>query len=136
MSRLTFDLAAVRELMAHAKAAPQHRPTFDDETTDRNTEPAALMLVGDTGIYLASNGVPHLPREDGTEGMKVVYATECNPDTNEDWYDAKIALFGGDDGVDDIPIADLDRMLRSWGEGPWDTFVIEMSEDEFSMSLE
>lgn len=136
VSRLTFDLAAVRELMAHAKAAPKHRPAYNDETTDINTEPAALMLVGDTGIYLVSNGLPRLEREDGKLGMKVLFASECNPETNEDWYDAKVELFGGDDGVEPITVEDIEKMLTAWGEGDWTILVIRLTETELTMSLE
>jgi hypothetical protein len=62
------------------------------------TKTDKLTLVGDHGIYLMSFD------EKVPEGDKrtIVYAEGCNPEKDEDFYDNKHALYGGDDGGDDI----------------------------------
>jgi hypothetical protein len=60
-----------------------------------------FWLVGDEGVYIMHNGVTP-EREQGVKHT-VVYAEECNPETDpEGWYDNKVASFGGDDGVEII----------------------------------
>jgi hypothetical protein len=67
-STLSFEGAAVLELLAHAKAAPQHTSPYGLTPNPRPD----LMLVKDDGIYLMSNGEPGLP---GTGTVnKVVHA--------------------------------------------------------------
>ena len=53
-----------------------------------------VTLVGDSGIYLMCFDQP-TPRT-------IVYAKGCNPDKDADYYENKTALYGGDDGGDDI----------------------------------
>ena len=57
-----------------------------------------LMLVGDHGVYMMS-----FDQEVGKR--TIVYAVGCNPNTDEDFYDNKERLFGGDDGADQIGTA-------------------------------
>src|SRR6266542_2229754 len=54
MSRLVFDLVALRPIVEHALSASEHAPAFGQ------TPPIApaLWLVKDDGIYLMSNGRP------------------------------------------------------------------------------
>ncbi|MBY0561507.1 MAG: DUF3085 domain-containing protein [Hyphomicrobium sp.] len=74
----------------------------------RHKEPG-LWLVGDTGVYLMSNGDPMLPDPKQPKRSLVAYAHECNPETMafDDWWDAKRASFGGDDGVEFVPLASV-----------------------------
>jgi hypothetical protein len=122
--RLHFERAFVQRLLAHAKDAPEHRPTFDQmcdgqfrrdgknfdfdrssadfptsEDVDPAKIPAGLWLVGDRGIYLMSNGAPPLLLGDSTSSHVVAYAAECDPRNPGDWWDLKRAAFGGDDGT-------------------------------------
>jgi len=57
-----------------------------------------VMLVGDHGVYLMSFTQP-VPRV-------IVYAQGCNPHIDEDFYDTKHDVFGGDDGADEIGTAE------------------------------
>lgn len=52
---------------------------------------AGLWLVGDEGVYVMSSGKL-------AEGQRplVVYAEECNPKTNPDYWHYKRRYFGGD----------------------------------------
>lgn len=109
MSTLVFDTPTVRKLVDHAKAAKTHRATYG-----RKPEPA-LLLVGDQGVYLMSSGQPILPAEDGKPDSSslVAYAKGTDPKKDEDWYDEKRALFGGDDGADALPLAGLEAALAA-----------------------
>lgn len=71
-----------------------------------------LILVGDQGVYLMANlpneevkaaGVPH-----------VAYADEVNPELLpfEEWWEAKRASFGPDDGTVFLPEGDLEALSR------------------------
>ena len=116
--KLHFDHALVTQLLAHAEAAKEHTPTFDQlyeptflkdgketqspsyDDIDLTKVPAGLMLVGDNGIYLMSNGKPALKDPERT-GNLVAYAFEADPQKKpDDWWHVKRAAFGGDDGAE------------------------------------
>lgn len=62
----------------------------------------SLSLVGDHGVYLMTNAkLEGTPSSRGT----VVYAEGCNPDLDEDFYENKELLFGGDDGSVPLPVS-------------------------------
>jgi hypothetical protein len=92
--RLTFDKKIVKQLREHAAAAKTHRATYGQEKPG-----PGLWLVGDDGVYLMSNGNPHQ--------KLVAYAKQCDPTKMEfdQWWAAKQATFGGDDGVEFIDLA-------------------------------
>lgn len=60
-----------------------------------------IQLVGDHGVYIMSFS------EKFSEGSPrtIVYAEGCNPNKDADFYDNKEAIYGGDDGGDDIGTA-------------------------------
>ena len=108
MSRLMFDLAALRPIVDHALKAPEHAPTFGQ------TPPIApaLWLVKDDGIYLMSNGRPRQIADDSPatgqdqDGQSlVVYAEGFDPkkaDPMAVWFAARDAV-GGDDFGEPLP---------------------------------
>ncbi|HYN39931.1 MAG TPA: DUF3085 domain-containing protein [Rhodospirillales bacterium] len=101
--RLCFKLRQVKTLLQHAAAAPATKPVYDEHTGP------GLWLVGDDGIYLMSNGLPPLLHPDQDVRHVVAYARECDP-TRMDfdaWRTVKNASFGGDDGVEFLPLPDL-----------------------------
>ncbi|AXY24047.1 hypothetical protein CD178_03303 (plasmid) [Komagataeibacter saccharivorans] len=129
--KLHFDHALVARLLAHAQAASEHSPTYDQlddpaffkagvssrhptgADVDRTKIPAGLMLVGDNGIYLMSNGYPILGDPDG-HGSLVAYASEADPRTRpDDWYDVKRASFGGDDGAEFLSADTIRKALEA-----------------------
>ncbi|WP_072387074.1 DUF3085 domain-containing protein [Hyphomicrobium sp. CS1BSMeth3] len=63
-----------------------------------------LALVGDDGIYFM---LPEQPAP-----YTIVHARECNPADCFDWYDIKRETFGGDDGVEHIPLAEINNWLN------------------------
>lgn len=62
---------------------------------------AKLNIVGDHGLYLMGNGI-----KDKTGGKPVLaYAKGCDPSKDPNFYENKVRLFGGDDGVVSIPLS-------------------------------
>ena len=65
----------------------------------------SLEIVGDDGVYILNHSTKTNSRNVENH-PKVVYAEECNPKTMEfdDWWEVKNNSFGGDDGVELLPI--------------------------------
>lgn len=101
MAILSFPAAPLRRLIDHARAAPDHNMGWSDAAPQ-----PALFLVGDDGIYLMSNGIPRDLREAGGSGAYVVHALGLNPNTDPDWWEAKRASFGVDDGAETLALID------------------------------
>lgn len=106
---LSFPLTSVREVIARGRADAEAYGAFRNPyygLRPGKDEQPGLWLVGDQGVYLLSNG--KLP-----EGAKplVVYAEECDPRTNDDWFAVKRRTFGGDDGVDFIDAGQVEAMM-------------------------
>lgn len=85
------------------------------------TVPKGLILVKDQGVYLLSNG---LNAEDKTpdESGLVVFAENCNPNTDENWYDNGRYICRGDD------FAELDWFLYAQSEN-CEYLIIEMTDN-------
>jgi len=125
---LIFDTPTVRKLVDHAKGSTEHRATYGHKA-----EPA-LLLVGDQGVYLMSSGIPHLPLPDGkSDSSLVAYAKGTNPSgSDDDWYENKRALYGGDDGADALPLAGLEDALVAC-EAAGVAFKIRLSPSSISV---
>lgn len=92
---LTFPNKELAELLEKAKLQwpLEIRPTYGDDDPQEG-----FWIVGDQGVYIMHNGKAH-----DQKSQPLVYAREVNPETDPDgWWDAKRAIFGGDDGVDFI----------------------------------
>jgi len=114
-----FKTSELKPLIAHAKAATEFDMGYENMTdeecataglppiTNKTPRGPALLFVHDQGVYLMSNGIPHLLSEDGNS-HQVIYAEGCNPDVGEfdDWYLTSRDLVGGDDFVEILPIHD------------------------------
>lgn len=107
--KLTFTNANLKLLWASAEANWPNgtRPTWGQE----ENPPRGFWIVGDEGVYMMHNGTA----PEGTENT-VIYAEECNPKTNPDWYDVKHATFGGDDGADFI---EMDVVRKALDHDGW-----------------
>lgn len=100
-TRLRFNLDDLKRLVAHAKAAKEHRPGYDQAP-----EPA-LFLVHDDGIYLMSSGIPRDLRDGQVEpnGRSfVAYAKGFNADTDTDVHERAAEAVGGDDFAEMLPL--------------------------------
>lgn len=133
-THLMFDKASVLAILALSEAAQERRPNIEQlfageyrvdgkdfdmngngfpssDDIDGTKIPAGIWLVGDQGVYVMSN---HKASEG--EGLpKVEYAVGINPDVDEQWYDLKRAMFGGDDGCEFIDAATVRKALSSEG---------------------
>lgn len=111
---LSFPLTSVREAIARGRADAEAHGGFRNPyygLRPGKDEQPGLWLVGDQGVYLMSNGKP----PDGAK-LSVVYAEECDPRTNDDWFAVKRRTFGGDDGVDFIDAEQLEAMMAATAE--------------------
>ena len=92
-----------RALLEHELHSEGGAWSATEADTDPAKVPAGLFLVGDHGIYLMAN----IPIKDvKSSGIShVCYAREADPNTmdSETLYNAKTAIFGGDDGVEFLP---------------------------------
>jgi hypothetical protein len=107
----TFSVANVRALLergrADAEANGGHRVPY--QGISPNTEArAGLWLVGDEGVYVMSSG--KLAEE---QRPLVIYAEECNPQTNPDYRHYKRQHFGGDDGVEFLDAVELEQLIAA-----------------------
>lgn len=106
---LTFSIAAVREVIARGISDATANGGFSDPHYGLSeSRKPGLWLVGDHGVYLCSNGRL-------AEGAKpfVSYAEECDPHTNEEWFEIKGRTFGRDDGVDFLDAAGLEALISA-----------------------
>jgi hypothetical protein len=108
---LSFPLTSVRAVIARGRtdagANGGFRSPYYGLRPGKDEKPG-LWLVGDYGVYLMSNG----KLLDGAKPL-VVYAEECDPSTNDGWFDVKRRTFGGDDGVDFIDAQQLEPMMAA-----------------------
>ena len=126
MGKLTWNAADLVRLLEDAEASwpAGRRASWGQD----DNPPAGFWLVGDNGVYLMHNGV----KPDGEKPL-VVYANECNPDTQpfDEWWANKNDTFGGDDGVDYFEAAQIRECVRLGG-----TFIIEFTRDQLTMTVE
>jgi len=127
----TFPLADVRAAIARgqtdASANGGYRNPHYGLAPGRDEKPG-LWLVGDEGVYLLSNG----KLAEGQRAL-VVYAVECNPATNPDYWHYKRQHFGGDDGIDFLDAVELERLIEG---SPGATHLrIEMTDTSMSLTL-
>jgi hypothetical protein len=128
---LKFDKARVWRLVDHAENSPAHMKSW----RERKPKPG-LWLVGDSGIYLMSNGDPPLLRDGktakvaDTNGMRrlTAHADGCDwMDDFDQWWPIHNAIAGGDDFAVTIPLRLFRRALELaesqivivWGKGQY-----------------
>lgn len=118
---LRFEKSTTWRLVDHARNSPQSEKFYGEDTGP------ALWLVGDTGVYLMSNGSPRinsdgLVMEKGKEkGQRslVVYADGCDPtvDEFERWWSIHGAIDKGSDFSIPVPIDIILQVLPSSDTG-------------------
>ena len=89
-------------------------------------EKPGLWLVGDEGVYALSNGKL-------AEGQRplVVYAEECDPKTNPDYWHYKRQHFGADDGIDFLDAKMLVTLIAAAPEAT--DITITMTDDSIAI---
>jgi hypothetical protein len=145
---LRFNVGEVRKLYNHSVVAKEHFASSEDlfeakyhkggqvvmcadmdwpdsKNIDTTLIPASLWLVRDRGVYLMSNGLPPMLVE-GSETKRVAaYAKGADPQADEEWYRVKREVFGGDDGVENLPVSIFSGMMELGDE---DTIKISVSQ--------
>ncbi|TIQ74583.1 MAG: DUF3085 domain-containing protein, partial [Mesorhizobium sp.] len=87
-----------------------------------------LWLVGDEGVYIMSNG----KLADGSRAF-VVYAEQCHPKGDMDWWDYKRRHFGADDGIEFI---EAQRLIPLFERDTRPTHLnVQLTETEIVLSL-
>lgn len=128
---ITFSLTDIRAVLARgrvdAAANGGFRVPYQGISPEAEAR-AGLWLVGDEGVYVMSNGKL-------AEGQRplVMYADECDPKTNPNYWHYKRRYFGGDDGVEFIDAVELEKLVA---DQPDATYLrIVMDDTSLSISL-
>ncbi|MCO6180952.1 DUF3085 domain-containing protein [Ciceribacter sp. RN22] len=125
----TFSVTDIHAVLERGRADAQanggYRVPFRGMSSETDARPG-LWLVGDEGVYVMSSGKL-------AEGQRplVVYAEECNPKTDPDYWHTKRRYFGGDDGVEFIDAVELERLTAA---APDATHLL-ITMDDTSLSL-
>lgn len=127
----TFPILAVRKVIARGIEDVAANGGFRNPyygTRPGEGEQPGLWLVGDEGVYIMSNG----RFADGQKPL-VVYAEQCRPKGDIDWWDYKRRHFGADDGIEFI---DAERLTPLFDRNMGATHLnVQLAETEISLSL-
>ncbi|MBY5868645.1 DUF3085 domain-containing protein [Rhizobium leguminosarum] len=107
----TFSVVEVRAVIARGCTDAEANGGFRNPhygLLPGKDERPGLWIVGDEGVYLLSNG----KLAEGQLAL-VIYADECDPKTNQDYWHYKRRYFGGDDGIVFIGGERLEAMLSA-----------------------
>lgn len=123
MAKCVFKTDDVRRCVEHALNAPEWSMGWSEDP------PAPrLFFVHDQGVYVMSNGTPRDLINDGNNTY-VAYAANCNPNTDEDWWDNSRDLVGGDDFVETITV-DRDFLVKC---GRYEELEVEITPTEMGV---
>lgn len=127
----TFSVTDVRAVILRGRIDAFSNGGFRNPHYGRfpgRDEKPGLWLVGDEGVYILSNGKL-------AEGQRplVVYAQECDPKTNPDYWHDKRQHFGADDGIDFLDAEMLMKLIM--GSPAATHLTIAMTDTNLSVSL-
>ncbi|CAA0129144.1 Uncharacterised protein [Starkeya nomas] len=126
----TFSVTAVRAVITRGRIDALMNGGFRNPhygLAPGKDEKPGVWLVDDEGVYIMSNG----KLADGQRPL-VIYAEECDPKTNPDYWHYKRQYFGGDDGSDFL---DAELLVRSIEALPSATHLtIAMTDDSMSIT--
>ncbi|TGQ04920.1 MULTISPECIES: DUF3085 domain-containing protein [unclassified Mesorhizobium] len=127
----TFPIVAVRKVIDRGIADAAVNRGFRNPyygTRPGEGEKSGLWLVGDQGVYIMSNG----KLAEGSRAL-VVYAEQCHPKGDFDWWDYKRRHFGADDGIEFIEAERLIPLVdRNYGATHLN---VELTETDIALSL-
>lgn len=123
MPKCIFKTDEVRRCVEHALNSTEWGMGWSEDP------PAPrLFFVHDQGVYVMSNGNPRDLINDGNNTY-VAYAADCNPNTDEDWWENSRALVGGDDFVETITV-DRDFLVKC---GQYEEMEVEITPTEMGV---
>lgn len=127
----TFSVTAVRAVLLRGRIDAFLNGGFCNPhygLSPGKDEKPGLWLVGDEGVYIMSNGLL-------AAGQRplVVYAEECDPKTNPDYWHYKRQHFGSDDGIEFL---DAVRLVALMAAAPAAThLMITTTYDSLSITM-
>ena len=103
MPILSFDAAAVTNLILDARSATSFMPKWDGPITT-----PGFVLVVDQGIYLMSNAaaVPVAHDAEQLPAKPRAFAAGFNPDESDNWYEARNQYFRNFSGIYHLDMID------------------------------
>ena len=126
----TFSVTAIHAVITRGRIDARMNGGFRNPhygLAPGKDEKPGVWLVGDEGVYIMSNG----KLADGQRSF-VIYAEECDPKTNPDYWHYKRQYFGGDDGIDFL---DAELILRSIeAQSPATHLTIEIPDDSIAIT--
>ena len=126
----TFSVTAIHAVITRGRIDARmnggfHNPHYG--LAPGKDEKPGVWLVGDEGVYIMSNG----KLADGQRSF-VIYAEECDPKTNPDYWHYKRQYFGGDDGIDFLDAELLVRSIEALASATH--LTIEMTDDSMAIT--
>jgi hypothetical protein len=127
----TFPILAVRKVIERGIADAAAHGGFRNPhygTRPGDGEKSGIWLVGDEGVYIMSNG----KLAEGQRAL-VIYAEQCHPKSDTDWWDYKRRHFGADDGIEFI---EAERLIPLFYRDMGATHLnVQLTETEIALSL-
>lgn len=126
----TFSVTAIHAVITRGRIDARMNGGFRNPhygLAPGKDEKPGVWLVGDEGVYIMSNG----KLADGQRSF-VIYAEECDPKTNPDYWHYKHQYFGGDDGIDFLDAELLVRSIEALASATH--LTIEMTDDSMAIT--
>ncbi|MBQ8106565.1 MAG: DUF3085 domain-containing protein [Afipia sp.] len=126
----TFSVTAIHAVITRGRIDARMNGGFRNPhygLAPGKDEKPGVWLVGDEGVYIMSNG----KLADGQRSF-VIYAEECDPKTNPDYWHYKRQYFGGDDGIDFLDAELLVRSIEALASATH--LTIEMTDDSMAIT--
>jgi hypothetical protein len=133
--KLHFSLKELEPAIEEVRTAKTADPLYGAVTGK------GFWLIGDQGVYLSPNthDGSYYQQMDKTKWKRLcIFARECDPeklDFDTCWNN-KRASFGGDDGVEFIEFATIEKLVQeAKKQGRAKYLVIDISPKQFSLSV-
>ena len=126
----TFSVTAIHAVITRGRIDARMNGGFRNPhygLAPGKDEKPGVWLVGDEGVYIMSNG----KLADGQRSF-VIYAEECDPKTNPDYWHYKRQYFGGDDGIDFLNAELILRSIEAQSSATH--LTIEMTDDSMAIT--
>ncbi|HQS45134.1 MAG: hypothetical protein B7Y12_02610 [Rhizobiales bacterium 24-66-13] len=107
----TFSVTAVRAVLLRGRIDAFMNGGFRNPhygLSPGKDEKPGIWLVGDEGVYILSNG----KLAEGQSAL-IVYAEECDPKANPDYWHYKRQHFGSDDGIEFLDAVRLVALIAA-----------------------
>jgi hypothetical protein len=126
----TFSVTAIHTVITRGRIDARMNGGFRNPhygLAPGKDEKPGVWLVGDEGVYVMSNG----KLAEGQRSL-VIYAEECDPKTNPDYWHYKRQYFGGDDGIDFLDAELFVRLIEAMPSATH--LTIAMTDDSMAIT--